>query len=319
MEISISSDRQPMSPGSVCVRRPVICVLMRYYLPGYKSGGPVRSVANLIEVLGDEFDFRVICLDRDHTENMPYESAVAGTWQQVGKANVFYMDTRAVRRRVLLQLIRTLQPDLVYLNSFFDPVFTAPVLWMRRMGWMGHVPLLLAPRGEFSPGALMFKQPKKQLYLRAVGWAGISRMVRWHASTTGERNDVVRVLEVSPAAVHVAVDLTKLPALNLVKRETAPHFVPRIVFISRVSPKKNLIFALRVINRLRTSVSFDIWGPHEDRVYWTQCEALMRQAPPHVAITYRGVVEHSRVFDVTIQSLADIDWKNARLCVSGMS
>ena len=298
MGISTSSDRQPMSPGSVCVRRPVICVLMRYYLPGYKSGGPVRSVANLIEVLGDEFDFRVICLDRDNAENVPYESAVPATWRQVGKASVFYMDTRAVRRWVLLQLIRTLQPDLVYLNSFFDPVFSAPVLWMRRMGWMGHVPLLLAPRGEFSPGALMLKQGKKQLYLRAVGWVGIRRMVRWHASTADERNNIVRAVGISPAAIRVAVDLTNVPALSLVKRETAPHSVPRIVFISRVSPMKNLTFALRVINRLRTPVSFDIWGPHEDRDYWAQCEALMRQAPPHVAITYRGAIEHSRVFDV---------------------
>ena len=278
--------------------RPVICVLVRYYLPGYKSGGPVRSVANLIEVLGDEFNFHVICLDRDHTEDAPYEGAAPGSWQRVGKASVFYVDTRTVRCRVLLQLIRTLQPDLVYLNSFFDPVFSAPVLWMRRMGWMRHVPLLLAPRGEFSPGALMLKQAKKRLYLRAMGWAGISGMVRWHASTADERNNIVRAVGISPAAIRVAVDLTNVPALSLVKRETAPHSVPRIVFISRVSPMKNLTFALRVINRLRTPVSFDIWGPHEDRAYWAQCEALMRQAPPHVAITYRGVVEHSRVFDV---------------------
>ncbi|EQD29372.1 glycosyl transferase, group 1 family protein, partial [mine drainage metagenome] len=125
-----------MDLNSALARRPVVCVLMRYYLPGYKAGGPVRSVANMIEALGEDFDFRVICLDRDHMEDAPYEGAVPGLWQQVGKASVRYVAVHAARPWVLLRLIRTLQPDLVYLNSFFDPVFSAPVLWMWRLGWL---------------------------------------------------------------------------------------------------------------------------------------------------------------------------------------
>lgn len=258
----------------------------------------MRSVANLIEALGEEFDFHVICLDRDHTEDAPYESAVAGTWQQVGKAKVRYVDVRAARSWTLLHLIHALQPDLIYLNSYFDPLFSAPVLWMRRLGWLRHVPLLLAPRGEFSPGALILKQAKKRLYLRAARWAGIHRAVRWHASTAAEKSDIARALRASPATIRVAIDLTNMRTPNLVMRETAPDPMLRIVFVSRVSPMKNLTFALRVANRLRTPACFDIWGPHGDRDYWAQCEALMRQAPPHVAITYRGVVEHNRVQEV---------------------
>ena len=271
---------------------------MRYYLPGYKAGGPVRSVANLIEALGEEFDFRVICLDRDHTEDAPYESAVEGTWQHVGKARVRYVSTRGTRPWTLLHLIHALQPDLVYLNSYFDPAFSVPLLWMRRLGWLRQVPLLLAPRGEFSSGALILKQAKKRLYLRVARWAGIHRAVRWHASTAAEKSDIARALRVSPAAIHVAVDLTNMRAQSPVMREAAVDPVLRIVFVSRVSPMKNLTFALRVANRLRTPACFDIWGPHEDRDYWAQCEVLMRQAPPHVAITYRGVVEHSHVQEV---------------------
>jgi len=61
------------------------------YLPGYKAGGPIRSVANLIDALGDDFEFRVVTSDRDLGEDKAYDGIVKGSWQSVGKANVRYL------------------------------------------------------------------------------------------------------------------------------------------------------------------------------------------------------------------------------------
>ena len=36
-----------------------------WYLPGRKGGGAVTALANLVELLGDEFDFYVFTRDRD--------------------------------------------------------------------------------------------------------------------------------------------------------------------------------------------------------------------------------------------------------------
>jgi len=36
-----------------------IFVFMAYYLPGFKSGGPVRALENMIDHLGDEFNFKI--------------------------------------------------------------------------------------------------------------------------------------------------------------------------------------------------------------------------------------------------------------------
>lgn len=35
-----------------------ILTLADYYLPGYKAGGPIRTLANMVDMLGDEFKFR---------------------------------------------------------------------------------------------------------------------------------------------------------------------------------------------------------------------------------------------------------------------
>ena len=39
--------------------KPVILTMLAHYLPGYRSGGPLRSVFNLVDHLGDEFTFRM--------------------------------------------------------------------------------------------------------------------------------------------------------------------------------------------------------------------------------------------------------------------
>ena len=46
--------------------------MVRYYLPGYKSGGPVRTIVNLVDHLGDDIDFRIVTSDRDALEDAPY-------------------------------------------------------------------------------------------------------------------------------------------------------------------------------------------------------------------------------------------------------
>ncbi|MEO5640531.1 MAG: hypothetical protein ABIQ98_02045, partial [Sphingomicrobium sp.] len=55
--------------------------------------------------------------------------------------------------------------DLLVSNSFFDRQLTLPTLLMRRAGVL-RSPLLLAPRGEFSPGALEIKSLRKRTYIR---------------------------------------------------------------------------------------------------------------------------------------------------------
>ena len=45
--------------------KPVILVFLGNYLPGFKSGGPLRTIVNLVDNLSDEFEFLIITSDRD--------------------------------------------------------------------------------------------------------------------------------------------------------------------------------------------------------------------------------------------------------------
>ena len=146
-----------------------ILILTDYYLPGYKGGGPMRTLSNIVDRLGGEYRFRVVTRDRDLGETEPYQGILADSWSPVGKAEVCYLSPRALSLRRLRTLFRDTEHDAVYLNSFFSPAFTIQPLLLRRLGLILGVPFILAPRGEFSQSAVVQEFEKTSLEAAPTG------------------------------------------------------------------------------------------------------------------------------------------------------
>ena len=181
---------------------------------------------------------------------------------------------------------------MLYLNSFFDSVFTIMPLLARRLGLLVEAPVLLAPRGEFSTGALRLNRLKKRVYIWLSQFFGLYNNIRWHASSEYETDDIKREISVVDDVILVALDLP-----TRVSTEEKPQFewctsqeALRVVFLSRISPMKNLNYALRVLERVTAQVVFDIYGPIEDAAYWQLCLELCNSMPQNIAITYRGAI-----------------------------
>jgi glycosyltransferase involved in cell wall biosynthesis len=279
--------------------RPVILCFVAYYLPGFRAGGPLRTISNLVDRLGNEFEIRIVTSDRDVGDTSPYLNVQIDTWNQVGKAKVFYASARRLSLLSVVRLLRETPHDVLYLNSFWTPKFTCFPLLARRLGLAPKIPCVIAPRGEFSPGALALKAGKKRLYLAATRAVGLYAGLRWQASSEHERADILRTLPwVHPDAIHVAIDLTPmssseatLPPLRLRATEDPLN----VCFLSRISPMKNLDFALHVLTKVRSKVVFTIYGPKEDIAYWQVCEALVAALPSNIRVVDGGEVHPSNV------------------------
>src|SRR5207248_5639580 len=99
----------------------VILIAIESYLPGWKYGGPVRSLSALVEALGDEFRFKIVTRDRDFKEKQAYPDVVPNRWQRVGKADVLYLTPRDLSLRSFQKVIAEVATQVIYLNSFFSP------------------------------------------------------------------------------------------------------------------------------------------------------------------------------------------------------
>ncbi len=300
------------------MKKPSILITTPHYTPAFRAGGPIKSIANLIEALGDEFEFNVITLNHDFGCDEPLVNAAPMDWLPVGKARVTYFRSSLDVAIALPQLLRSVEYDVLYLNSFFNPVFTALPLVLCKALLRRRTPIVLAPRGEFSPGAIRLKPRKKAAYLKLFRLSGLGAGIVWEASSELERDDIVRELKNRLRTIELAVvgnilcayvvgDIPDNPfqALSPMKRNLLrtknsngqSNDILKIVFLSRISRMKNLDFALRVLTMVTEPVCFTIIGPREDPVYAQECDALLGGVPPHIILKEEGPIEPGRVVE----------------------
>ena len=237
-------------------------------LSGYRSGGPVRSIANLVDHLADEFDVRIVTLNRDASACQPYPLVDINAWNTVGKARVFYCAPNLFTYIYFLRIILTSQYDILYLNSFFDIRFSLLPLILRRIGLVPRKPCVIAPRGQFSAGALFFKPRGKRLYIIGSKIFRIFGGLFWQASCSSEKSDISRELGPIAKNIKVVPNLTPI-SIDPVKTDIRSPGCLRLVFISRITPKKNLDFLLRSLIYVSGNVILSIYGPYEDAEYAT--------------------------------------------------
>jgi glycosyltransferase involved in cell wall biosynthesis len=281
--------------GPAGKNRPVILCFVAYYLPGYRSGGPVRTIANFVDHLGDEFDIFIVTRDRDALDTAPYPNVVVDAWNGVGKAQVFYASAQTTTLRGVARLLRETTHDLLYVNSFFATGFTTLPLLARRLRMVPRKPCVIAPRGEFSAGAIALKAWKKRPYLWIAKRFGLYEGLHWQASSTFEVADIEREFRLARGKITVAPDLAPCVAAAKTESELREPGPLRIVFLSRISPKKNLDYLLRALVRVRTPVKLTIVGPLREPDYWKQCRAIMAELPPTVTALHAGEVTPAEV------------------------
>lgn len=266
--------------------RPRVLVLATHFAPSQRGGGLVTALASLIGHLREDFDFTVATSAHDLHAGEPYPPEALDRARERAGVPVVYLPRGTARIAALNALLS--QPwDLVYLNSFLSPGFTTLPLLLRRLKGL-RMPWLLAPRGELMPGALLLKPRKKRAYLATLRAAGLLRGLHLQATSPAE----VRALTaLGLGQVHEAGDLPPdCQPSDLRPPEAMPMTPLRLVFLARVVPIKNLLFALQALSLLRMPVTFDIYGPVGDAAYWQACQHAITALPAHVQVSYRGAL-----------------------------
>jgi len=275
-----------------------ILTLLGVYHPGFRVGGPIKSVSALVESLGSEFAWHIICADRDFGDDAPYPGVMADQWTRVGQASVYYASPRMLRPWNLLRLLRGCRYDMLYLNGLFSLRLSVLPAACAYVGLLRQKPVLIAPRGEFSPGALAIKAWKKRPYLGMARLLGLYSRCYWHLSTTRELDELRAVFDVSKGASFVAQNMTAAaPRQPAAAGGSASGSPLSVAFLSRISPMKNLDFALRALAQVRAPIVFSVFGPEEDAGYVSLCRQLAQGLPANVEVRWCGAVPAAEVVE----------------------
>lgn len=267
-------------------KRILICI--DWYEPGFKAGGPIRSVVNIVSALKEDYEFYILTSAYDLGEEEPYENVAINEWFDLDGIFLKYLDRKLMNYSAIRRNILEINPDLIYLNSLFSKKFTLfPLMTARAKGY----PVVLAPRGMLGEGALDIKKGKKKSFILISKLLGIYKKVKWHASTEEEEKEIYKNFG-RRSKVHIAQNIPvgqklKLDTiLNQKKTGTV-----RFIFVSRIALKKNLHLAIQAVKQLKLNIetSFDIYGNIEDQEYFDQFKSEI-VSEGLLNINYKGVV-----------------------------
>ena len=280
--------------------KPRVLVICQYYLPGFGGGGGMWTIRNLIERLSDCFEFYVLTSDWDGPSKPLPDSVVRDSWTTLGPARVYYTAKGFISTRTLHTVIEEANPDAIYLNSVFAGL-TRKYLAARRRRAVRRIPTLLSPCGELSAGALSHKKGKKRSYLAMARLLGLFEDVVWRATTDAEvpeiENAIGRELDIQVAPDLPPSDIVPDLAFGDKPEKTAGSV--RLIFASRIAPKKNLKFLLEELSRISLNgIRLAIVGEVEDRDYWRSCESRIDELSEQIEIQVLGGVSNEELLEL---------------------
>ncbi len=271
---------------------PKLVICYSYFLPAYKAGGPIQSIANLIRNLHTDFEIYVL------TSNTEFGGKIleieTNKWVnfEQNKAKVMYLSPENQSFFSIKKMLHQVQPDKIFVNGIYSMLFT----------W---IPALLYPaktivhvRGMLHPGALNQKSAKKRLFLAGVKSSGLHSKVTFCVSDEKEGQHTKAVFGLK-AKVQIAqnfpANFEALPALHKEVGEI------KLVSIALISPMKNHALVLEALQQVKSKVVWDIYGPIKDQKYWEKCKQLIISLPSNCVVNYKGELNPTQVY-TTLQN-----------------
>ena len=262
-----------------------VFISIPWFYPAYRAGGPVQSVANLVNEYSADVEFRIFCADTD-LNNIPLDDIVKDQWVNYNAYTKIWYASGSGRFSSLKEQINIFKPDVLYLIGMYSPVFNIlPLLFCKVPG------TILSVRGMLHPGALQQKSLKKKCFLALFKILGVSKRIAFHATDQTEEN-YIRQHFGKNSKVFIAGNYPRKfrPLPVLTKKDQLS-----VISIALISPMKNHLLVLSALENYRLPLQYHICGPVKDLAYWDICLQQIKKLPSNIKVTYHGNIDPQEV------------------------
>jgi glycosyltransferase involved in cell wall biosynthesis len=267
-----------------------ILIVIDWFYPGYKAGGPIQSCRNICLAIGDEYDIHVLTTDTDHGAKEPYPNIQAGAWifNEELKCRINYLPKKKLSFRLVISEMLHIDADFVYLNHLFSPYFVIAPLFYRFFN-KNNAQWIVCPRGALFPSAISHKRNKKKPVMWLYRIFRLSSKVIFHATGADEALAIEKYFANPVTRLAGNIPELKQPPFQGIEKNAREL---RCLFIARIVPIKNLRFLLQALALVENScnIRLTIIGPKEDSAYWQSCLGLIGQLPAHIQVSDLGAL-----------------------------
>lgn len=279
-----------------------ILIFSEYYLPGYKSGGGMRTIVNIVSRFHDRYEFFIVTKDHDgKSDKQPYKTVKINDWNSIENAQVYYLSKDKITFSKIHELLTKVNPDILYSNSYFS-IFDIYLLLLNRLNKV-KIPYVVSPCGELSEDSFKMGTLKKRTFVFIAKILDFNKHIIWKASTEIEKQQIEEILGKNEQII-IAPDLIPKVFYNDFSSSKKPEKIVgsvKLVFLSRFNRKKNFKFILENISNTEGDISIDIYGPIDDQEYYNECVALIKKLPKNVKVMFKKSIPHSEVIETLLK------------------
>jgi len=272
-----------------------ILIFIDWFEPGFKAGGPIRSISNFVSNFHKELDIFIITSDRDLGDTSSYVNIELNTWIKTNLFSIFYSTPNYLNFKTINKWIKDLMPKWIYLNSMYSYRFSILPMLVT-ISSSNKINILLAPRGMLKPSAMEYKKTKKTVYLSLFRLFGFYKKLTFQATSEYESRDI-RMLFGANCKIVTLCNLSGVQTAFVPIRDKISKSI-KVLYIGRIHPIKNLNFVLKTLNEVSSSVSLTVIGESLNDSYWLECSDIISKLRSDFKVTYIDKVPHSKIESV---------------------
>jgi glycosyltransferase involved in cell wall biosynthesis len=288
-----------------------------WFHPAYKAGGPIQSIANLVEQMavgsrheavsseqsaagtflqtqddtegGENDEFNIFCSNKD-LDGSFLQSVFFDEWVTYNSnTKVWYASNNNILP-ALQDEIKLEKPDHLFIVGLYDWQFNfKPLLFCK------GVKKIVSVRGMLHPGALSQKSFKKKIYLGLWKMMGLHKRAFFHATDVDEKKYIHDVFGQS-VNVKVAANFPRVFNEQPVVKKKPGQL--KLVSVALISPMKNILLVLEALGNdqlVVDKIDYNIYGPVKDKQYWEECLACIKKVPVNISVTYHGDISPDKI------------------------
>lgn len=270
-----------------------IFITIPWFLPAFRAGGPIQSIANLVNEFHEDVEYLIFSGDTD-LNGAELENIETNKWTRFNDhTHVWYAGPHKISDTLVKQ-VEIQKPDLLFIIGLYSWHFNiVPMVFCK------GPKKILSTRGMLHTGALSQKKWKKKFYLQLFKLLEFHHKVSFHATDEVEEKYINDYFEKIPG-VFVAGNFPKkigfLPAL-----QKEPGKL-KLLTIALISPMKNIFLILQALEKVVGNVTYDIYGLIKDDEYWDKCKEKIKILPENISVIYHKEIEPERVKEALLAS-----------------
>jgi glycosyltransferase involved in cell wall biosynthesis len=270
----------------------IIFISIPWFLPAYKAGGPIQSIANLVNNFNENVEYKIFCGNTDLNDE-PLQNIEEDKWIQFNEnAEVWYASKDKASANLKTQ-VQVLKPDVIFIIGIFSWQYNiVPLLFCKAKK------KILSVRGMLHTGALSQKRLKKRLFLQLLKIINIKKNTSFHATDNAEAVFIRKEFG-EAAQIYIAGNFAKvMQHTNLFHKEAN---ILKLITIALISPMKNHLLVLNALANCTANIEYNIYGPIKDTDYWELCKKQIAMLPSNIIVKYHGEINPTQIENVLAQ------------------